>query len=285
MLGVLKRYLIILGLLLALIYPIDRLCHFLTDGFYEHRIVTNLPNRDDWEVNVLPPKEALSQNYHYLGCGGQSFVFESEDHQFVLKFFKHHRWKKDRYLFRLQNMEERVECREQTLMSAVYALQFCQNESRVEYAHLNRGTSDLPVVTFIDRVRRKHRLDLNQYQFIIQRKGITLQERLVSRKARGDLEGAKEDVRSSLELLAYCHHKGIKNKDPYMPRNFGFVDDKPVVIDSGALCPYPENRPQKIPEKDLRKAVARLLQWTDKNYPPLSHEIHEWIKLYLSDTP
>lgn len=260
-------------LFLSLLFPIERVCHFLTDGFYEQRIITDLPNREEWEVPIPPPERALNQPYYYLGCGGQSFVFESEDRQFVLKFFKHHRWRKDRFFFRSQHMGERLECREKTLMSAVYAAKYFQEESRIKYVHLNRGGNHLPKITFIDRMKRKHHLNLNEYQFVIQEKGVILKERLLKRRKKGDFEGAKEDVSRCIELLKKCYAKGIKNNDPYMTRNFGFVGDDPVVIDSGALCEYQEEGGEPLSQEELRKSVRHLVKWAEEHYPSLAQYI------------
>ncbi len=276
-----KRFLVILTFLCSILAA-ERLFHFLTDGFYEHRIVTDLPNRKMWEVDIPPPEGALTQPYRYLSCGGQSFVFESADHQFVIKFFKHHRWRKSLFRHRNQNIAKEEESRELTLMSPIYALKYFQNESRVEYVHLNRKNDHLPTLTCIDRMGRKHHLNLNELQFLIQRKGCTLQERLEERMQHQDFTQAKEDIRKSLDLLASCHHKGIKNRDPYMTRNFGFIGSEPIVIDSGVFCEYQENNPNPMTQKDLQESVSKLLLWTNKHCPPLSDEIARWIDEYYA---
>ena len=276
-----RRFLIVL-ILLGSPFAGERLCHFLTDGFYESRIVTDLPNQEIWETHIPPPEGALTQTYHYLSCGGQCFVFESDDHQFVLKFFKHHRWKNNLLNRLRRDMVHQKKVQELTLMSVIYAIKYFHDESLVDYVHLNREGTHLPTITCVDRIRRKHHFDLNKYQFIIQRKGCTLLDRLIERKNYKDLEGAKQDIRKSLDLLASCHHKGIKNQDPYMTRNFGFVENTPIVIDSGAFCEYQEQNTAPLPARILERGVGNLLKWTDQYWPPLSKEIEEWTTAYYS---
>src|SRR5579872_1148087 len=60
-----------------------------TDGFSLSLIEGPLPlkemDRIDWDPVSI--EQALSQPFHYLGKGRQSFVFASEDGKWVLKFF------------------------------------------------------------------------------------------------------------------------------------------------------------------------------------------------------
>lgn len=271
--SVVKRWLIAFTLLCVSIIAGERLCHFLTDGFYEYRITSSFPPQEEWISSQSPPEGALTQPYHYLGCGAQSFVFSSEDNQFVLKFFKHHRWRK----------AEKACYRHHTLMSALYALKYLHDESLVEYVHLNCDTVDLPTVKCRDRLNKVHSFDLNKYQFIIQRKGVTLKERLLLKKAENNLEGAKKDLHQALNLLTHCHHKGTTNHDPNMPRNFGFVGDLPIVIDSGAFWNYQGETQQKLSYEELHKGTFQLIQWTKKEFPALTQEVEAWIEHYLND--
>ncbi|MBP9840805.1 MAG: hypothetical protein KBC64_00075 [Simkaniaceae bacterium] len=275
-----KKWITVLGVISALVVG-ERVYHFATDGFYESRIVANLPNREEWESPITPPEGALLQPYYYLGCGGQSFVFTSEDGKFVLKFFKHHRWKKTLWnILHGRSEEERVYSRDHSLRSAIYALKYLPSESRVEYVHLNTGDHQLPTVTCIDRLTRVHHFDLNKYQFLLQRKGCTLKEQLLKRKKKGDLEGAKQDIKNTLNLYIACHQKGIENHDPKVLRNFGFFKDTPIVIDSGALWEYLGENPAPIPIEKMKKETQSLIKWAKIHYPPLTQTIEEWINDY-----
>ena len=274
-----KKIWLVLGCIGLLILS-ERSFHAVTDGFYESRIITDIPNRAEWEIKIAPPQEALTQTYHYLGCGSQSFVFASADDKYVLKFFKHHRWKKNHLKTWFRDMKNVNIYRDHTLRSAIYALEYLPSESLVEYVHLNRGNDQLPTVTCVDRLGRKHYFDLNKYQFVIQRKGCTLKERLVERKAHGDLEGARQDIRQILDLFSLCHHKGIINHDPHMTRNFGFVGDTPIVIDSGAFWEYRGETSEPLSEKEVHKGTHQLLKWTKENFPALTQEIEDWKTSY-----
>src|SRR5437868_3279127 len=76
---------------LLLLYGVERFCHKQTDGFSIYNISSNLSFREEWEIpqETTEAKIILAQPFYYLGKGAQSYVFESEDGNFVLKFFRH----------------------------------------------------------------------------------------------------------------------------------------------------------------------------------------------------
>jgi len=90
-----KRLLLEVSIFVFCVYWIAGFCHKKTDGFSVARIHSTLPWNPAWETAPLPGEEqheleqALSQKFHYLGCGGQCFAFSSEDERYVIKFFKH----------------------------------------------------------------------------------------------------------------------------------------------------------------------------------------------------
>ena len=60
------------------------------DGFSVALIHSGLTFNPAWETAPASPEldPIFSQKFHYLGCGGQSFAFVSDDGQYVIKFFK-----------------------------------------------------------------------------------------------------------------------------------------------------------------------------------------------------
>jgi len=92
------KKLLYLFLILGALVGIERLSHTLTDGFGPTNITSNLPYHSKWDVtieqeDIEEAEQALFQPYHYLESGSQSFVFISEDGEYILKFFKHKRWR------------------------------------------------------------------------------------------------------------------------------------------------------------------------------------------------
>ena len=50
------------------------------------------------KLNLKKSDRALSQNYTYFGCGGQAYVFFSEDGKYALKFFKQRHFREPTHL-------------------------------------------------------------------------------------------------------------------------------------------------------------------------------------------
>src|SRR5438105_4469405 len=74
-------------------YKLERWCHAKTEGFRVSNLFLKEPiTGKDREIE-LPEnlqKEAFQQPYFFLASGGESYVFESQDKKWVLKFFKNH---------------------------------------------------------------------------------------------------------------------------------------------------------------------------------------------------
>src|SRR3569832_1407459 len=92
------RWIIKLALFILCFYGVAKFCKKQTGSFTIARITSDLKFHPEWEVNNTQEKEAqkaLAQPYRFLGKGAQSFVFASEDGQWVIKFFRHHHLKKN----------------------------------------------------------------------------------------------------------------------------------------------------------------------------------------------
>ena len=93
-----KRIALILIFAISL-YGLGRLYYAVTDGFTIENITSSLPFDESLETRPLNEEEKtlvdliLDQKFTYLGKGCQSYVFLSEDQQYVLKFFKYQRYK------------------------------------------------------------------------------------------------------------------------------------------------------------------------------------------------
>jgi len=78
--------LIYLGLFFFALHFIENWCDHATDGF----TIASLSSEHSLDYPTLGSEEAaraiLNQPFHYLGSGGQSFVFTSADGKYVLKF-------------------------------------------------------------------------------------------------------------------------------------------------------------------------------------------------------
>ena len=273
-------------LFLGTVLGVERLSHFLTDGFGYSNITSNLPYNASW--NVTPLQEeieeidiALSQSYRYLKSGSQSYVFISEDEQYVLKFFKHKRWrlnplfdyiplpallnaKRDRW------KRKKYETIYATFNSCVASYQHLKNETGILYLHLNQTFHLNHTLIIKDRIGFKHKIPLDEIQFLLQRKAIPTDEYLLSLKETGDIETAKNAITDLLNFTVLRAQKGYSDKDPHFIRNFGFINDQVVEIDVGGFHQDPKKKLHYFYTHEIYRIQKKIIPWLNDNYPELS---------------
>lgn len=258
-------YKIILGLILF--FSLERFCYWQTDGFRFSKVTTTheYPFISPYES----PPPSVHQSFHYLGKGVQFYVFIGDDQQTILKLFKHHHAGLSTDTAKLllpQHLASSIlERRERRVIrlfkSTEIALKDLPQETGVFYTHLNKSASQLGKIKLYDKLKIVHELDLDQTEFILQKRAIPLEEKLHSLFATNQTEKAIDAMQRLLKLLDSRSIKGVKNKDGgHLIRNCGFIGDDPVEIDVGSFI-YSEG-----PLKS-KKPINKLLQWVENNYP------------------
>lgn len=203
----------------------------VTSGFKLTKMQVDLPFEKRWErESVLSHEELiqiLSQKFSYLDRGAQCFVFASEDGAYVLKFFRFDRSnpKKPKKVSSYQKIERMFD-------ATLLAYEKAKEETALLHVHLN-PTEDLPFLSVKGPIGQNLYLDLNQYRFVLQRKAVPFRETLVSLIERKDEEALRSHISSFLEMLRSRSKKGLRNTDPSLSRNFGFLDGKAIEIDFG----------------------------------------------------
>lgn len=233
-----KKFLIIL-LSLPLILGIERFCHAKTDGFAIVNIASPLPPNPKWNVENLAGWETvLEQEYSYLACGAQNYVFASTDGRYVIKFFKHQHMRVPPLLQKLGLYTEAKQVKkravqEETFASMKIAFDFLREETALVALHLNKSSHLPNRLTITDKIGVKHEINPNDFEFVVQRKGVLAFEKI----EKWQLAGKKEKVEEALnEMITYSKKRiarGIFDKDPDFATNFGIIDGKIVQIDIG----------------------------------------------------
>lgn len=224
----------------------------LTQGFRVAKMELNFPSHLEWDVPLDPRVLAiLDQPYHYIDKGSQSYVFESRDGNYVVKFF------------RFDHPADPLKVL--TLFNACHiAYNQLREETGLVYIHLNLSQATLPILHCKDPIGRKYQFPLDHYRFAIQKKAkpfrITLEE------ANCDPALMQKRIDQFMDLLLSRTSKGIYNTDPTLSRNFGFLEDRAIEIDFGNYRPVSEH--DQISE--VRRYTARLRRW-------LSTEAPEWV--------
>jgi len=255
-----------------------------------HRIKTPfslawVPFQQEWEIEPLSLEEEkkisaiLERPLTYLSKGNQSYVFESEGGEYVVKFFRYrftrfkvihfcqtvlyshilHKKTKDSFDVKINK----------TCKAARLAFVEAQKFTQVVFCHLNLTQKTLPIVK-ITIPKGTYSIPLDRYRFVVQKK-VTPFVRAMQ-EARKEPSKMKVMINSFLALIEERSRLGISNTDPNLGPNFGFLEDQAVEMDFGN---YRKISDQHISQRELEGFKSRLRHWLEKNAP-------EYVPLFVS---
>ncbi len=268
---------IFLALFIAACILIERLCHQATDGFEVANIHSTLTPRPEWESAPISDEERaalqiiLTTPFRYLGKGAQCYVFLSQDEKYILKFFKfqHLRLPALLHTIPLPNMlhnwrEAKIIKKEAELTKLFqsYRLAFdeLKDESGLIFVHLNKSDALNCEFSLVDRLNITHKIGADNLEFVLQKRADLVLPALQAQK--NDLKQAQALLGSLVNLLHTLDQKAIYDRDPHLTKNFGFINDRAVLIDCGSLA-------KKNSEDKLEVKAGALKKWLWAEYPQL----------------
>lgn len=275
----------ILAFVLAFILC-ERFCHYQTHGFRIHKILSNLSFNPDWEVAPLSEKEmekieeALNQPYIFLGSGAQCYAFSSQDNQYVLKVFKHHHarqnfWKNQipipGFLKPLHQhlIVHNHKPLEKIFRSCKLAFELIKEETGLVYLHLNKTHSFNKTLTLVDPIGIAHSVDRDKLEFILQYKGTMAYPTVLSLIKKNDQNGAKQHLEALLDVIVARCKAGIADRDPIIKRNFAFIGQKAIIIDTGCFSYDPYLKTPFLQNRLLFLETMKCRRWVSKKAPEL----------------
>ncbi|WP_420422644.1 hypothetical protein [Simkania sp.] len=233
-----------------------------TKGFCLKKIVSYHDYHPKWDIGPLTSEQTnlldqiSSQPFHYLGSGKECYAFESEDGKLVLKFFKqkhmHTRsvynvwpFTKIPYLNVIQSakVERRTHLRNQTFMSYIIGYNHFPERTGLLYLHLNKTSNLDRKVTLYPKKGGKVTLNLDEMEFLVQRKAITVLTYLDNLLQENKIKECKQAIGSILDLLITRSKNGISDFDNNCKRNIGFMDGRASLIDVGEFRLIPPTYP------------------------------------------
>ena len=249
---------------------IARIHLLMVDGFYLSNIHLDVPFHKEWQIQhtaseQLIARTALSQPFHYLGKGTQSYVFESEDGQYILKFIKCQRLRLlsifekiplfgrfDEY--RKKKLNEKSELQKTLFTSYVLAKEKISNETQVIFAHLNTTPFYEKKVTLFDKAGFRHEVAIDDVPFVLQKKVSLIFPTLTSIFEKGDKGSLKAHLDHIVRVFYSLYSKGVQVEDANLitRNNLGFFEDKASFIDIGSFAPL------KIKRKYSQKTIKSL---------------------------
>jgi hypothetical protein len=251
----------------------------VTDGFSIHQMTSTLPPCPQFDVPLSQEKKEqlqiiLDQKFYYLGKGCQFYVFESEDGEYVVKFLKHKHLRLYSGLNNLpmpQKLRElskakiahRMERVERLFTSCHLAYEKMPEETGLIFIHLNRIPATEKNVTVVDKIGCNHTIALDEYEFFVQKKGISLKD-VFSRIDEKDIPNKVQELANL--VLARCE-KGIRDRDQAFVQNIAFTDRGAIFTDFGQFYEDPTILQVEEQSKDLKRRIDSLRLWTDDHFP------------------
>jgi hypothetical protein len=254
---------------------VPRCIQFATHGFHPAKLVADIiPDRPEWAIDQPPlvSDDVWKQPFTYLARGSQSYVFASEDGQYVLKLFRYNRsqfsWIHQlKRLFHRNNRKNlKVDLATKlnyTLNAAKIACITVPECTQVVWAHLtNSRCHDNARLTVIDRLGRPWTLRLSHYRFVLQRRALPLKKVLAEALQTQDFVRARRLIASYQQLITTRASRGVRNSDPNFGPNSGFIDDRAIEIDFGNYrsCPELIDNP-RAQAAELERFLTQLRYW------------------------
>lgn len=269
---------------------VQKLYYHGADHFNIHAI-SSAWDYDPFPLPALPSAEQehidaiLKQPFSYLGKGEQFYVFESQDHNYVLKFFKQNPFrKKHSWLPISQSLKSTYEEKSQKRKKRLHDIfESCQlaylalpKETGIVYLHLNKDESDHKRLTLIDKLGLKWKIPIHHFEFILQKKGIPLDVCLPSLTE----ENREQIVAQVCAAIESRCRKNICDKDSEVVCNMAMTQDlqEAFFIDVGFFS-TDETLSQESPmAEELTKRLTTLKTWSENNCPLLTAHVNQLIQ-------
>ncbi|MBS0626503.1 MAG: hypothetical protein JSS32_10685 [Verrucomicrobia bacterium] len=237
-----------------------------TGGFRWSKCELNLPNFPSWQ-SPLPNDQTLqilSQPFIYLKRGSQSYVFTSQDGNYVLKIFAQPLLRRN-MLERMNRPFPRPDLNRirEGLEGYRIASELPPSSTGIVYLHLNTTADLLPRAQFRDALGRTHLVSLDKARFVLQRKSAPLSIELKKLAQANRSEEIERLIDSYKEAIALRTSLSIKNWDTDFKHNFGILDGKVIEFDFGEF----KIEPTLDPSKELWTFLDRLRYWMGEFAP------------------
>jgi hypothetical protein len=255
-------------------------------GFRLYKIQSTPQYEERWDISysnddLEHARKAVSQPYHYLAHGFQVYAFCSDDGQYILKFFRHQRLRLPDFVVAIPSFPLFDEWRKSRILSLSrrqdYLFRSCKtswdlarHETELLMVHLNTTEGIYPTVQIHDLLGNVYSIELDKYQFLLQKKAVLIKPTITKYMQKGEIEEAERCIDKIFDLFLDCAEKGIADTDGALIRkdNLGFFEDRAIYIDGGKLIKRKEPITKKAFVHDIRR-LAPLVKWLKQEHPQL----------------
>lgn len=241
-----KKCLIILTPILLILLIVE-LKYFATAGFLFRKIEYVAPYKKENEIAAPLSDECrkiLDEEFTYLGKGGQTYVFESFDKKYVIKFMRFHKYRTPFWVQVLDylnlfssSLKKSLIAKENRYDRVIKSYKLAYKSlSLVEYIHLNQTDFLNKKIIVKDKIGHRHIIDLDKVAFIIQKKVDSFSDTILLRIKNREIQGVYDLISSYFEFLGSITKNYIVNRDfPNLIRNSGCIDNRYIILDVGSF--------------------------------------------------
>lgn len=279
---------IIIGITVAtlVIYGAGRLYFGVTGGFTIGNITSDFKPDPRWDTRPLTQDEQLlvgqilTQPFRYLGKGCQSYVFASDDGQYVVKFFKYQRYRHKPWLDYLTFIGPVAEIREKSIekkrerLDSLYTswkigFDHLQKETGLVYVHLNKTNTLNQNITIFDKMGFEHTLEADQMEFLIQKRAEMLCSTIDRLMAKGEEKQAKELLTNLVNIIVEEYKRGFADNDHALMQNTGVYQGIPIHVDVGQFVYDVKMQNPDVANQEIFNKMFRLRKWLQQEHPTL----------------
>ena len=291
-------YLALLALGVGLAMALGYFCLRQTRGFALYKICSALKYNPMWALPPLTQKEQqllkniLDQPYYFLDKGAQAYVFLSADKKYVIKFFKIHSITPPPWLNILQlplhlqpRKIEKILQKKETLTKTFTSYKITYEELKEQtglvFLHLNKSDFLHQRLTIFDNLGIAHHLDLDQMEFLVQKRADPFFPFLEKQIEQHGYQAAKKSISDLIAFLVMRNQKEIFDKDPDLTTNFGFLQGKLIQIDVGRFRKDPLRNQPSVYRSEIIAITDLFNKWLKEHHPLLSDHLEHEIKSHI----
>ncbi len=283
------------ALLVACACLVERFCKKQTSGFSLTKIQSHFVYDPRWEISPLKDEEKanlntiFNQSFRYLGKGAQCYAFVSDDGSAVIKFLRVSHLEAPWALRQLPLpsflktwQEEKIGLkkgkRERDFTSYTFAYEKLKEETGLIFLHLNKSSDLNQKIRIIDKLGIAHMVDLDQMEFILQKRATPFYPAIEEMLALNQKEKIKEAMAHLIQLLEKRRSVNLADKDPDLTTNFGFIDGVPIQFDIGRFQVGVLNKKNEPFRNETIRITASFKKWLEKRDSELARDLEEKIQ-------
>lgn len=283
-----------------ILYGLSLLYYRSTGGFALANIQSDYSYDSRWDTRTLNDfeqklvTEALSQKFTYIGKGCQSYVFASEDGDYVIKFFKYQRmrvpqwialftfipWVRDYYQHKLESKKTK---REGVFESWRIAFDHLAAETGINYVHLNKTNHLSKSLSLIDKAGYEHSIWIDDYEFMIQKRAKMLCKEIDELMDKGSIDQAQKMLVTLVDIILGEYYRGFADNDHALMQNTGVFKGKPIHIDVGQFVAEETVKEPVFYKQELYTKTYKFRLWLRKRYPDLCDRFESYLQEVIGD--